>query len=407
MANGIQHVRPAVRTSTACFGVGAGKQISRTFTRCSPLAFRRVRRLSRLHCRQRLRSFQRQAASRGEQDPRHVRQCLQCRFQSQRRSAAGNIRLAEMTSIDVGTGPHAFPTAYGIAPDPNNAPAFAHGDTWFNHTYYNNPTWAASPLPPASCMRSGTLSGSSMVICRDDVQNASGAYAYSHPSLSSNHDSFEYSVMTYRGYPGARSSTRHGEGISVHSDAGRYPALQCLYGANFDYNSGNTVYTFSSQDRRHVDRWQEPGRDLPPQDLSDDVGRRRQRHHTISRTTKRMQSSISIRERGRRHGESTTRRSRHSNPGTISPAAASPMRNCSPETTMAGSRMPSAARQRSRSAAMLSPTRCSEMPATIIWPGRRRMDALVGGRERDIILGMPTPTFRLQGRQGERKRRQA
>ena len=52
---------------------------------------------------------------------------------------AGNIRLAEMTSIDVGTGPHAFPTAYGIAPDPNNAPAFAHGDAWFNHKYYNNP----------------------------------------------------------------------------------------------------------------------------------------------------------------------------------------------------------------------------------------------------------------------------
>jgi serralysin len=162
--------------------------------------------------------------------------------------AAGNIRLAEMTSIDVGTGPHAFPTAYGIAPDPNNAPAFAHGDAWFNHKYYNNPVLGSFAFAAGLMHEIGHTLGLKHGHMAQDVQNASGAYVYTNPSLPANHDSFEYSVMTYRGYPGA--SIKHGitakefPSTPMQDDIA---ALQYLYGANFDYNSGNTVYTFSSK----------------------------------------------------------------------------------------------------------------------------------------------------------------
>jgi serralysin len=63
-------------------------------------------------------------------------------------------------------------------------------------------------------------------------------------------NSFEFSVMTYRHYVGAPD-------VPVPGDTpnGSFPqslmmydiaAIQYMYGANFNYNSGNTVYTFST-----------------------------------------------------------------------------------------------------------------------------------------------------------------
>ena len=80
-----------------------------------------------------------------------------------------------------------------------------------------------------------------------DVQNASGAYVYTNPALPANHDFLEYSVMTYRSYPGGSAKTVNAKEFPSTPMQDDIAALQYLYGANFDYNSGNTVYTFSSK----------------------------------------------------------------------------------------------------------------------------------------------------------------
>jgi Ca2+-binding RTX toxin-like protein len=67
-------------------------------------------------------------------------------------------------------------------------------------------------------------------------------------AISADRDSVEYSVMTYRSYPG--DSTNGGYSNEQYG----YPqtlmmydvaALQEMYGANFAYNSGNSVYTWT------------------------------------------------------------------------------------------------------------------------------------------------------------------
>src|SRR4029079_4016028 len=155
-----------------------------------------------------------------------------------------NIRMAEMTSIDVGTGPVAFATAYGIAPDPNNAPAFAHGDTWFNHTSYNNPILGSFAFASGIMHDIGHALGLKHGHVPDDVLNANGQYAYSLPALSFDHDSLEYSVMTYRSYPGGDTDTVNAIEFPSTLMQDDILALQWLYGSNYDYNSGNTVYRF-------------------------------------------------------------------------------------------------------------------------------------------------------------------
>jgi serralysin len=165
-------------------------------------------------------------------------------FQYTADPSQANIRMAEMTSIDVGTGSVAFATAYGIAPDPNNAPAFAHGDTWFNHTSYNKPILGSFAFASGIMHELGHALGLKHGHVPDDVLNANGQYAYSLPALSFDHDSLEYSVMTYRSYPGGDTDTVNAIEFPSTLMQDDILALQWLYGSNYDYNSGNTVYRF-------------------------------------------------------------------------------------------------------------------------------------------------------------------
>ena len=69
------------------------------------------------------------------------------------------------------------------------------------------------------------------------------------PTLPADHNSFEYSVMTYAAYVGANTDlgirARELPTTFMQDDIA---ALQYMYGANFSYNSGNTVYQFSPAD---------------------------------------------------------------------------------------------------------------------------------------------------------------
>src|SRR4051794_14667675 len=160
-------------------------------------------------------------------------------------SASANIRMAEANAVNVGTGSVTIGSALGVAPDPNYAPLFSQGDAWFNHSSYNSPVIGSFAFASGLMHEIGHTLGLKHGHVSQDVRDANGGVLYTNPALAPDHDSLEYSVMTYRAYPGAPTTS---------IDAAEYPstpmqddilALQYLYGANYDYNSGNTVYRWS------------------------------------------------------------------------------------------------------------------------------------------------------------------
>lgn len=114
-----------------------------------------------------------------------------------------SIRLAEVNSANVGTvNDTAIGTAYGITPDPNNAPAFSWRDAWFNHKYYSSPLHGDFAFAAGIMHEIGHTLGLKHGHMAQDVQNASGAYVYTNPALPANHDSLEYrcdlSLLSWR-----------------------------------------------------------------------------------------------------------------------------------------------------------------------------------------------------------------
>lgn len=136
-------------------------------------------------------------------------------------STHGTIRFAEESTAG---------TAYAYYPSSSEYG----GDVWLNPTDYNTPlkgTYAYATFMHEI--------GHAMGL--DHGQDGLAA-------LPTNHDSLEYSVMTYRSFVGADLN-----GYTVSQ--GSYPqtlmlddiaALQTMYGANYSTNSGNTVYTWST-----------------------------------------------------------------------------------------------------------------------------------------------------------------
>jgi serralysin len=107
------------------------------------------------------------------------------------------------------------------------------GDVWLNKTDFNDPK-------PGSWSYVSLLHEISHALGLDHGHDGKAA-------LTTDHDSLEYSIMTYRSFVGADLN-----GYTVRD--GSYPiglmmadieALQYLYGADYGTNSGNSVYTFS------------------------------------------------------------------------------------------------------------------------------------------------------------------
>lgn len=121
-------------------------------------------------------------------------------------------------------------TAYAYLP----TTAVQGGDVWLNHTNYNSPVMG-------SYAYATFIHEIGHALGLDHGQDGLAA-------LPSNHDSLEYSVMTYRSFVGANLN-----GYTVKP--GSYPAtlmlddiaaLQYMYGANYGTNAGNTTYTWSA-----------------------------------------------------------------------------------------------------------------------------------------------------------------
>ena len=137
---------------------------------------------------------------------------------------SATLRYAESSS--------ASPTAYTYAP--STSPEG--GDMWFNTSGYNNPVLGNYAW--------------------DTLMHETGhALGLKHPfeqsgqfgTMPTDHDSLEYTIMTYRSYVGGPTTGYSNGTWSYPQSLMMYDiaALQTMYGANYTTNSGDTIYTWS------------------------------------------------------------------------------------------------------------------------------------------------------------------
>ena len=112
------------------------------------------------------------------------------------------------------------------------------GDVWLNHSNYNSPV-------DGNYAYATFLHETGHALGLKHAHEASGGFG----TVSAGQDFLAYTVMSYRSYAGASTSTGYTNG---NADFPQSPmmydiaALQTLYGANFSTNSGNTVYSWNS-----------------------------------------------------------------------------------------------------------------------------------------------------------------
>lgn len=164
---------------------------------------------------------------------------------------ATSVNYTDDSEVATKTGLHAIGTAEGNPPERGFndvapfAPLYAQGDMWFSPTNYDSfdlGTYGYS---------AGIMHETGHALGLKHGHITKYAHGITLPTLPSDHDSLEYSIMTYRSFPGA--PIPNGNEI-VAAANNQLPttymqddiaALQYMYGANYNYNSGNTVYTWS------------------------------------------------------------------------------------------------------------------------------------------------------------------
>jgi serralysin len=123
--------------------------------------------------------------------------------------------------------------AYAYYPT-NGGPSSLGGTAWFNTTNFNSPA-------------RGNYAW--MGILHESGHALGLKHGHEFPvALSADHDSTEFTVMTYRSFPGddlggySNETWGYPQTLMMFDIAG----LQAIYGANFNFNSGNSVYSWNS-----------------------------------------------------------------------------------------------------------------------------------------------------------------
>jgi serralysin len=152
-------------------------------------------------------------------------------------SAVANVTFTQMTETST---QHADlrlalsnvpPTAWAYFP----TTAAVGGDVWFN----NSKGYYATPVK-------GNYAYMTFL---HEIGHAMGLEHPHENGMPLNRDSIEYSVMSYRAFVGASTTAGYGNetwGFAQSLMMYDIAALQHMYGANFNTNSGNTTYTWSA-----------------------------------------------------------------------------------------------------------------------------------------------------------------
>jgi Ca2+-binding RTX toxin-like protein len=136
---------------------------------------------------------------------------------------SADIRYAMSSEADV---------AYAYYPT-NGGPNSIGGTAWFNKSDFNNPV-------------KGNYAW--MGILHETGHTLGLKHGHEAPAVSADHDSVEYTVMTYRSFPGddINGYTNEQWGYPQTLMMLDIAALQRVYGANFNTNSGSSVYSWSA-----------------------------------------------------------------------------------------------------------------------------------------------------------------
>lgn len=118
--------------------------------------------------------------------------------------------------------------------------AAAGGDAWFNNSknYYDTPA-------KGNYAYLTMLHETGHALGLKHPHEARGSFA----AMPTDHDSLEYTVMSYRSYIGASTTTGYTNGSTSYPQTLMMydiAALQKMYGANFTTNAGDSVYSWSA-----------------------------------------------------------------------------------------------------------------------------------------------------------------
>ncbi|HEX8667785.1 MAG TPA: M10 family metallopeptidase C-terminal domain-containing protein [Allosphingosinicella sp.] len=149
--------------------------------------------------------------------------------------------LTDLSFTQVTTKPGTAQMRYALSGDPDTAHAYYPGpgdggDSWYNTTRYTTP-------------KVGNYQWTTFI---HETGHALGLkHGHESPALSPDRDSMEYSVMTYRAYIGASVDDGSGYGNETWGFAQTFmmydiAALQQMYGADFTFNGGNSIYTWNA-----------------------------------------------------------------------------------------------------------------------------------------------------------------
>lgn len=168
-------------------------------------------------------------------------------------AANANLRFAEADSVNqtndpnvaTSTGLRSVSTAFATPQEAaynGTAPLsarYAQGDSWYNHTSYNN------PLTGSFAYAAGLMHETGHNVGLKHGHATQSGHGYTFPTLPSDHDSYEYSVMTYRQFPGDAVNSDNAPAHPTTYMQDDIAAIQYLYGANYNFRNGNNVYTWN------------------------------------------------------------------------------------------------------------------------------------------------------------------